>query len=331
MIGFGPSLDGRLLDLNEIADARALAEAGAWPKPRKWSNRSAFAHPSARKMGKRADNGAVFHGDLLAEHDVRLDDDVLSEFGVRRQKHRIRRDQRHAGSERRGAQPLLSNGFSFGKLVLGIDAAHFVLLDFDGDRAELHGARDLDRIGQIKFALAIFVANPPKDSQRMFSGECHDAGIAETARALLLAGIGFFTNGNKLSFLDNEPAVTRRIRRPKARNRDGRASGNGRAQSLRRRARWRPSRRAPRVPCLLVNAAQNTRRLAARAWLRPSPLRGAGRRQLQLPSLAPRIRRRAHEQAASARRPRAVLWAEPSACACPPRLQARWRGRFALP
>src|ERR1700722_13686202 len=222
MIGFGPSLDGRLLDLNEIADARALAEAGAWPKPRKWSNRSAFAPPSARKMGKRADNGAVFHSDHLAEHDVRLDDDVLSEFGVRRQKHRIRRDQSHAG-----AQPLLSNGFGFGKLVLGIDAAHFVLLDFDGDRAELHGARDLDRIGQIKFALAIFVADPPKDSQRMFSGECHDAGIAETARALLLAGISFFTKGNKLSFLDNEPAVTRRIRRPKARNRHDRASDNG--------------------------------------------------------------------------------------------------------
>ena len=112
------------------------------------------------------DDRAVLHRDLLAEHHIGLDHHVLAEFGVGAEKHGLRRDQRDAGIERGVAQAPLRHRFRFGELAFGVDAAHVVLLDFDRDRAELHAARDLDRIGQIEFAFAIAVADPLQDGKR---------------------------------------------------------------------------------------------------------------------------------------------------------------------
>ncbi len=120
----------------------------------------------ADEMRERMDDGAVLDRHFLAEHHVGLDHDVLAEFGIGAEKHRLRRNQRDAGVERGLAQALLRDRFRFGELAFGVDAAHVVLLDFDRDRVELHAARDLDRIGQIKFALAIVVADPLQDGER---------------------------------------------------------------------------------------------------------------------------------------------------------------------
>src|SRR4029077_13200400 len=50
MIGLGAGLQHRLLDLDEIADARAVAEFGPGPQPRERSDRNALADMGAGEM-----------------------------------------------------------------------------------------------------------------------------------------------------------------------------------------------------------------------------------------------------------------------------------------
>ena len=147
-------------------------------------------------MRERVNDGAVLDFHLLAEHHIGLDHDVLAEFGVGAEEHRLRRHQRHAGIERRLAQARLRDRFGFGELGFCVDAAHVVLLGFDRNRPQLHAARDLDRIGEIKFVFAIVVADPLQDGERVFAGKRHDAAVAQFDFALARAGIGLLANGN---------------------------------------------------------------------------------------------------------------------------------------
>ena len=183
----------------------------------------ALADMRAGKMRERVDDRAVLHRHLLAEHHIGLDHDVVAEFGVGAEKHRLRRDQRDAGAERCVAQALLRHGFGFGELAFGVDAAHVVLLDFDRHRAELHAARDFDRIGQIEFMFAVVVADPLQDGKRAVAGKRHDAAVAESDLALARARIGFLANGGELVARHDEPPIAGRIGRPKAEHGDGRA------------------------------------------------------------------------------------------------------------
>src|SRR4249919_1214514 len=68
------------------------------------------------------DDRAVLDGNLLAEHHVGLDDHVLAELGVGAEKHRLWRNERDAGLERRLAQALLCYALRFGELGFGVDA-----------------------------------------------------------------------------------------------------------------------------------------------------------------------------------------------------------------
>ena len=188
------------------------------------------------------------------------------------EEHRLRRDQRDAGVERRLAQARLRDRFGFGELGFGVDAAHVVLLGFDRNRAQLHAARDLDRIGQIEFVFAIVVADPLQDGERVFAGKRHDAAVAQIDFALAWAGIGLLADGNQLVARRDQPAVAGRIGRPKRQHRNGCALGERRAQSRRacpagstacrrkrpeyRRAvlRSRPSPPAPHAPCRAARA-----------------------------------------------------------------------------
>ena len=79
------------------------------------------------------DHRAVGDGDAGTDHHERLDRDVVAEFGVGGEIDGFRRDQRHAGIERRLAQPRLHHRFRFRQLRLGVDAAHFILAGFDHD------------------------------------------------------------------------------------------------------------------------------------------------------------------------------------------------------
>ena len=181
------------------------------------------------------DDRAVLHRDLFAKHDIGLDHDVLAEFGVGAQKDRLRRNEGDAGVERGFAQALLRNRFRFGELALGIDAAHFVLLDFDRDRVELHVARDGDRIGQIIFALAIVGADPLQDGERLRAGERHDAAVAQIDGAFAGAGVGLLANGDELTAGDDQSAIACRIGGPESQHRHGGVRSQSRPQPLKRR------------------------------------------------------------------------------------------------
>ncbi len=181
------------------------------------------------------DDRAILHRDLFAEHDIGLDHDVLAEFGVRAQKNRLRRNEGDAGVERGLAQALLGHRFRFGELALGVDAAHFILLDFDRDRVELHVARDGDRIGQIEFALAIVRADPLQDGQRLRPGERHDAAVAKIDGAFAGAGIGLLANGHELTAGDDQSAIACRIGRPESQHCHGGVCRQRRPQPRERR------------------------------------------------------------------------------------------------
>ena len=180
-------------------------------------------------MRERVDDGAVLDFHFLAEHHIGLDHDVFAEFGVGTEEHRLRRNQRHAGVERRLAQARLRDRFGFGELGFGVDAAHVVLLDFDRNRAQLHAARDLDRIGQIEFMFAIVVADPLQDGERACAGKRHDAAVAKIDCPLAWAGIGLLANGDQLVARRDEPAIAGRIGRPKRQHRNRRARRERRA------------------------------------------------------------------------------------------------------
>src|SRR5690606_14520734 len=47
MVGLGPFAEHRVLDLDEVADLRALFQPGAGPQPRKRANRGAWANLAA--------------------------------------------------------------------------------------------------------------------------------------------------------------------------------------------------------------------------------------------------------------------------------------------
>ncbi len=119
----------------------------------------------------------------------------------------------------------LRDGFRFGEFLLGVDAAHVILLDFDCDRGKLHAARDLDRIRQIKFAFAILVADPFQDGKGGFAGKRHNPAVAEFDGLFSGAGVGVLANGDEFIALRDQPSVAGRIGRPKCGHRHGRACG----------------------------------------------------------------------------------------------------------
>ena len=130
---------------------------------------------------------------------------------------------------------MLRDGFRFGELGLGVDAAHVILLDFDRDGAKLHAARDLDRIRQIEFALLIIVTDARENLQRALAGQRHDAAVAEPDLALARRRIGFFANGEQLFTRRDQAAVAFGVGRAKCQHRDCGACSERRPQSFERR------------------------------------------------------------------------------------------------
>ena len=181
---------------------------------------------------------------FLAEHHIGLDHYVAAEFGIGGKKNRLRRDERDAGFERGLPQPALRRRFGFGELSLVVDAAHLVLLDFDRDRAQLHAARDFDRIGQIEFGFTIAVADLLDNRKRAIAGECHQPAVAQRDAALGGAGVGVFANSDKFAILDDQAPVTRRIGRAEAEHGKRCAFGERGAQAL---ERLRPDERGVAV------------------------------------------------------------------------------------
>ena len=196
---------------------------------------------------------------------------------------RVRRHQRHAGVERRLPQALLHDRFRRRELRLGVDAAHFVLRDFQRDRPQLHAARDRHRIGQIEFALAIVTADPFEDRQRRLAGERHQPAVAERDRRAPYRSHRRAPHANQRIALRHQPAVTGRIggpetraprrrRRPRSRRAASPASAAGSAacrrrspEYRRRRARLRPGPPEPHARCRAVPPARRSRASASSA------------------------------------------------------------------
>lgn len=191
-------------------------------------------------MREGTDDRAVLHRHAGAEHDIRLDGDVAAEFGIARQKYGFRCDQSNASVHRLRAQTALQHRFGLRELRLGVDAAHVVLRGFDGDRLQSHRARDGNRVGQIKFALAVVIADSVEQRQRVFTGKRHQPAIAEADRALLRRCIFFLDDSRKITAGRYQPSIAGRVLRRKAKNRHRRARAQRGAQG---RQRFRPHQR----------------------------------------------------------------------------------------
>ena len=130
---------------------------------------------------------------------MRLDRDVLSEFGVGRQIHRFRRDHGYAGFKRRHAQALLQHSFGFGELHLCVDAAHVILRGFDRYGRQAHIAGNGHSVAEIVFAFGICIADAIENGERMLSIQRHQAAIAETDLAFFVRRIALLANGDKFT------------------------------------------------------------------------------------------------------------------------------------
>ena len=156
----------------------------------------------------------------------------LPKAGIGGEVHRLRRDHRHAGLERRLAQPRLHHLLGFGELGLGVDAAHFILAGFDHDGLQSQVPNDADRVGQIIFALAVGIADLFDDFERLAAVERHYAGIAERDRAFRGDGVGLLADRHQTVALDQQPAIAGGIGGAKAEHRQRRAVLQRRAQAL---------------------------------------------------------------------------------------------------
>ncbi len=191
-------------------------------------------------MREGADRRAVGDRDARPEHHIRLDGDVLAEFGVGRQKYGVRRDHGDAGIEGCGAQALLQHGLGFGELRLGVDPAHVVLSGFDRDRLQAHIAGNGNRITEIVFAFGIGIADAIENGERLVAGKRHQTAIAQTDLAFRLIGIAVLADRQQFIAARQQPPVARRIRRTESQHRHRRTAGKRRAQL---RERFRPHQR----------------------------------------------------------------------------------------
>ena len=265
----------------------------------------------------------------------------LAEPGVGGEINRLGRDQRHAGVERRLAQPRLHHRFGFGELGLGVDAAHFILAGFDHDGLQSHVPDDGDGIDQIILALAVGIADPVEDLQRLAAVERHHAGIAQRDLALRWRRVGLFADRHQPVALDQQPAIAgrdrrrgnraRRAPRPFASGARSRAkvsaeiSGvspntTSRSSAPRAMAVARRQHRMRGAEPLALNESRGIGADAPRPRRRPPG--GPARPPRPAPRPRPWARRPAHAPAATGRPPDAAPSAARTACACPRRPRA---------
>ena len=71
MVDLGAPLDRAAFHLDEVADARALADIAAGPEPRERADLGAFSHADALQVAEGPDLDPVLDDDAGADHDVR--------------------------------------------------------------------------------------------------------------------------------------------------------------------------------------------------------------------------------------------------------------------
>src|SRR6476620_4809556 len=110
-------------------------------------------------MAEGVDRGALLDADARTENHIRLDERVTGEDGVMAEIDGVRVDQRGAGQHRLPAPALLVDLLDAGELAAVVDALDLLLRGDDEGRGEALAVGDLDRIGEIVFALCVLLAD----------------------------------------------------------------------------------------------------------------------------------------------------------------------------
>jgi hypothetical protein len=125
------------------------------------------------------------------------------------------------GRHRRRAQAVLEGALGDGQFAARVHPLELLLHPLDGDGAVAFGACDADRVGEVEFALHIVVADRFQEFGDQRAVEAHHAGIDEVDRFFRRIGVLALDDLLELVTGHDQPAVGRRIARPKAQHADG--------------------------------------------------------------------------------------------------------------
>ena len=131
----------RVLDLDEVADARALADVGAGAEAGERADARALADVRADHVAVGHDVGAVLHHHAGAEEHVGLDDHVAADDRVEAQPHRLRRHQRRPLLHGPAPGAPLEDGLGGGQLLARVDAQRLLGRAGDGPGRPVHRRR----------------------------------------------------------------------------------------------------------------------------------------------------------------------------------------------
>ena len=99
-----PSPSGRVLDLDEIAHARAFAHCGAGAQAGVGADYSTARHMRPFDMGEGADMRTGFNRSTETENNMGLNNGIAPDHGVKGEMHRFGRDQGDARMQSSGAR-----------------------------------------------------------------------------------------------------------------------------------------------------------------------------------------------------------------------------------
>jgi len=212
VIGLRAFAQNRVLDLYEIADARAGFQHSAGPQAREGADGNTGADARALKVAEGVDCCAIGHFDTGPEHDIGFNRDIAAQPGVPAEEYRFRRGKADAIRHRFIAAKFLPLTFRGGQFGAAVDAAHLCLIRFDERAGSPVRTRFHHHVRQVVFTSRIFVADAAQQSEQVRRGHCHHAGITEVYRTFRLARVLEFDHaGNGAAIFADDPAIGARI------------------------------------------------------------------------------------------------------------------------
>ena len=228
--GLGARVQGRVLDLDEVAEMHARLQHRAGAQAHVRADIGALHQPGVVQVREGADGAAVADDHAGAEHAVRLDDDVAPENRIDAQEHRLGRDQRRPAELGRPAQAGLDRGLGLAELHPVVDALRLRL----GHRHHGDGKSVCDgqrhRVGEVVLAVGVVVADPLQEAEGVGTRERHQPGIGQAHRPLGPRGVLLLADRQHAAPLRQHPPVAGRVGGLEGQHRHRRALTQGRAQ-----------------------------------------------------------------------------------------------------
>ena len=234
MVDLGPFADDGVLGLDEIADLAARGEIRARTQARERADLGILADGRALYVRKRPDARARAHADAGSEPDIGLERRARRDARVMVEEHGRGRGHGDAVPHQGVPSPVLPDGLRLGQFGHGVDAEHVGGRCLDGANRQVPRAGDLDRIGQVEFALGIVVADGGQQFGDMGPRKGHEPAIAQADPALVGACILVFADRGQLAVGFDQPAVAGRIVGPEADDDEVRAGRKFRARPAQR-------------------------------------------------------------------------------------------------